>query len=187
MELERILRLTITSRKAAHVRELVRPMPEQGDAYVLLQALNDQPSFLFLAVKEGHVEVVRALLEVGGRELAVVTRDNGVSCLYISDGKGHLDVVKALLEAGGRELVMLTRGNGVSCLLVSVAMYIHISLTKKIQRPPNLGTHATTLNKPHLTRKTDKKGQAKASRCSLGHPIRLGVDRRSQRQSKSEG
>jgi hypothetical protein len=127
-ELERILRLTITSGKAAHVREFVRPMTEQGDAClqdaclqdacVILQALNDQPSFLFLAVKAGHVEVVRALLEVGGRELAMMTRGNGVSSLYISAGKGHLEVVKALLEAGGRELVMLTRGNGVSCLLI---------------------------------------------------------------------
>jgi hypothetical protein len=56
-------------------------MTEQGDALVSLQALNDELSFLFLAVKEGHVEVVRALLEVGGREIAMMTRDNGVSCL----------------------------------------------------------------------------------------------------------
>ena len=60
------MRLAVTLGKAAHVRELVRPMAEQGDAKVLLQALNDEPSYLFLAMKERHVEVVRALLEVGG-------------------------------------------------------------------------------------------------------------------------
>ena len=56
---------------------------------------------MFLAVLEGHVDVVRALLEVGGRELAMITRDNGVSCLFMSAQKGHLDVVKALLLVGG--------------------------------------------------------------------------------------
>jgi hypothetical protein len=64
------------------VRELVRPMTEQGDAFVLLQALNDQGSYLFLAVQEGHVEVVRALLELGGRKLAMMTRNDGASCLF---------------------------------------------------------------------------------------------------------
>ena len=117
-ELGRILRLTITLGKAAHVRELVRPMTEQGDAEIL-QALNDEPSCLFLAVKEGHVEVVRALLEVGGRELGMMTRENGASCLMISAQEGHLEVVRALLEAGGRELVMLTADGGFSCLYVS--------------------------------------------------------------------
>jgi ankyrin repeat protein len=63
---------------------------------------------LFLAVKEGHLEVVNALLEVGGRELVMLTRDNGVSCLFISAKNGHLEVVRALLEVGGRELVMLS-------------------------------------------------------------------------------
>ena len=103
--------------KEAHVRELVRPMTEQG--VVLLQALNDEPSFLFLAVKEGHVEVVRALLEAGGRELVMLTSDNGASCLMISAEKGHLEVVNALLAVGGRELVMLTADNGFSCLMIS--------------------------------------------------------------------
>ena len=87
-ELGRILRLTITLGKAAHVRELVRPMTEQGDVWGLMQAINDEPSCLFLAVKEGHVEVVRALLEVGGRELAMMTRDNGVRCLLLSAQEG---------------------------------------------------------------------------------------------------
>ena len=100
--------------KEAHVRELVRPMTEQGD--VLLQALNDEPSFLFLAVKEGHVEVVRALLEAGGRELVMLNKNDGTSCLLISAQEGHLDVVSALLEAEGRELAMLTADDGVSCL-----------------------------------------------------------------------
>ena len=86
---------------------------------MLLQALNDEPSFLFFAVKEGHVELVRALLEVGGRELAMMTRDNGVSCLMINAANRHLDVVNALLEVGGRELVMLTADNGISCLMMS--------------------------------------------------------------------
>ncbi len=42
--------------KAAHVRGLVRPMAEQGDAPVLLQALNDEPSYLFLALQERKEE-----------------------------------------------------------------------------------------------------------------------------------
>jgi hypothetical protein len=42
----------------AHVRELVRLMTEQGDEFVLLQVLNNQGSDLFLAVQEGHVEVL---------------------------------------------------------------------------------------------------------------------------------
>ena len=125
-ELERILRLTITLGKAEHVRELLRPMAEQSDASVLLQVLIVQPSYLFLAVQEGHVEVVRALLEVGGRELAMMTRNDGSSCLYLSAKKGHLDmvkghldVVKALLEAGGHKLVMLTMHNGASGLSIA--------------------------------------------------------------------
>jgi hypothetical protein len=109
-ELGSMLRLAIKKGKAAHVRELVWPMAEHGDACVLLQALNDEPSYLFIAVKneEEHVEVVRALLEVGGRELAMMTRNDGTRGLMISAEKGHLDVVNALLEAGGRELAMLT-------------------------------------------------------------------------------
>ena len=86
---------------------------------MLLQALNDEPSILFLAVKAGHVEVVMALLEVGGRELAMMTRDNGVRCLLLSAQEGHLDVVNALLEVGGRELLMLTADDGSSCLSVA--------------------------------------------------------------------
>jgi hypothetical protein len=35
------LRLAITKGKAAHVRELVRPMALQGDECLLLQALNE--------------------------------------------------------------------------------------------------------------------------------------------------
>ena len=98
------------------MRELVRPMTEQGDASALMQAIDGEPSYLFLAVKQGSVEVVRALLEAGGRELVMMTRNNGVSCLMISAQNGHLEVVRALLEAGGRELLMLTMNNASSCL-----------------------------------------------------------------------
>ena len=118
-ELAHILRLAITKGKVAHVRELVRPMTEQGDASVLMQAIDGEPSYLFLAVKQGSVEVVRALLEAGGRELLMLTADDGSSSLYISAPKGHLAVVNALLEAGGRELLMLTMNNGLSCLSVA--------------------------------------------------------------------
>jgi len=118
-ELAHILRRAITKGKVAHVRELVRPMTEQGDASVLMQAINGEPSYLFLAVKNGNLEVVNALLEAGGRELVMLTADNGVSCLWISAQYGHLEVVNALLEAGGRELVMLTMDNGASCLYIS--------------------------------------------------------------------
>ena len=118
-ELAHILRLAITKGKVAHVRELVRPMTEQGDASVLMQAIDGEPSYLFLAVKQGSVEVVRALLEAGGRELVMMTRNNGASCLMISAQNGHLEVVRALLEAGGRELVMLTMNSGLSCLSVA--------------------------------------------------------------------
>ena len=69
-------------------------MAEQGDAWEKMQDVNDEPSYLFLAVEEGHVEVVKALLEVGGRELVMLTADDGVSCLYTSGENGHLDVVK---------------------------------------------------------------------------------------------
>jgi hypothetical protein len=68
---------------------------------------SNQPSYLFLAVEEGHEEVERALLEVGGRELVMMIRNDGISCIYISAQKGHLDVLKVMLEAGGRELPML--------------------------------------------------------------------------------
>ena len=44
--------------------ELVRPMQGQGNKCVTQQALNNEPSYLFLAVKEEHVDVVRVLLEV---------------------------------------------------------------------------------------------------------------------------
>ena len=118
-ELAHILRLAITKGKVAHVRELVRPMAEQGDASVLMQAIDGEPSYLFLAVKQGSVEVVRALLEAGGRELLMMTRNNGASCLFISAAKGHLEVVRALLEAGGREMLMLTAVGGISWLWIS--------------------------------------------------------------------
>jgi len=118
-ELAHILRLAITKGKVAHVRELVRPMTEQGDASVLMQAIDGEPSYLFLAVKQGSVEVVRALLEAGGRELVMLTRNNGASCLMVSAHNGHLEVVNALLEAGGRELLMLTKDDGASCLMIS--------------------------------------------------------------------
>ncbi len=77
-ELAHILRLAITKGKVAHVRELVRPMAEQGDALMLLQALKDEPSFLFLAVQDGKEE------KGGGSELVMLTRNDGVSCLMIS-------------------------------------------------------------------------------------------------------
>ena len=44
-ELGRMLRLAVTRGKAAHVRELVRPMTEQGDAWELMKALDDEPSY----------------------------------------------------------------------------------------------------------------------------------------------
>jgi ankyrin repeat protein len=97
----------------------------------MVQALNDEPSYLFLAVEKGHVEVVRALLEVGGRELVMMTRNDGVSCLWISAANGDLEVVKALLEAGARELVMLTENNGVSCLFIS-AQRGHVEVVKAL-------------------------------------------------------
>ena len=118
-ELAHILRLAITKGKVAHVRELVRPIAEQGDASVLMQAIDGEPSYLFLAVKQGSVEVVRALLEAGGRELVMLTRDNGASCLMASAHYGHLEVVNTLLEAGGRELLILTMNSGSSCLSVA--------------------------------------------------------------------
>ena len=62
-ELARILLLAIAKGKVAHVRELVRPMTEQGDASMLMQAINGEPSYLFLAVKNGNLEVVNAQLE----------------------------------------------------------------------------------------------------------------------------
>ena len=118
-ELAHILRLAITKGKVAHVRELVRPMAEQGDASVLMQAIDGEPSYLFLAVKQGSVEVVNALLDAGGRELLMLTKDNGASCLMVSAQNGHLEVANALLEVGGRELLMLTADDGSSCLSVA--------------------------------------------------------------------
>jgi hypothetical protein len=53
-------------------------MAEQGDALMLLQALKDEPSFLFLAVQDGKEE------KGGGSELVMLTRNDGVSCLMIS-------------------------------------------------------------------------------------------------------
>ena len=95
-------------------------MAEQGYASVLMQAIDWEPSYLFLAVKQGmSVEVVRALLEAWGRELLMLTADDGASCLLISAQNGHLEVVNALLEAWGRELVMLTADDGASCLYIS--------------------------------------------------------------------
>ena len=79
-ELAHILRLAITKGKVAHVRELVRPMTEQGDASVLMQAIDGEPSYLFLAVKKWTLEVVRALLEAGGRELLMLTADDDADC-----------------------------------------------------------------------------------------------------------
>jgi hypothetical protein len=70
------LRLAVTL-EADHVRELVRPIARAERRFVLLQALNDEPS-LFLALKEGHLDVVNALLEAGGRELLMLTVDDGV-------------------------------------------------------------------------------------------------------------
>jgi cation transport ATPase len=74
----------ITTGKVAHVRELGhRPMTEKGDSSMLMQAINWEQSYLFLAVKEGSKEVVNALLEAGGRELVMLTTDNGASCLMV--------------------------------------------------------------------------------------------------------
>jgi predicted LPLAT superfamily acyltransferase len=69
-------------------------MTEQGDASVLMQAIDGEPSYLFLAVKKWTLEVVRALLEAGGRELVMLTMDNGASCLMVSAHNGHLEVVR---------------------------------------------------------------------------------------------
>ena len=95
-ELAHILRLAITKGKVAHVRELVRPMTEQGDASVLMQAIDGEPSYLFLAVKQGSVEVVRALLEAGGRELLMLTADDGSSCLSVARRANQGEVFRML-------------------------------------------------------------------------------------------
>ena len=95
-ELAHILRLAITKGKVAHVRELVRPMAEQGDASVLMQAIDGEPSYLFLAVKQGSVEVVRALLEAGGRELLMLTMNNGLSCLSVARRANQGEVFRVL-------------------------------------------------------------------------------------------
>ena len=95
-ELAHILRLAITKGKVAHVRELVRPMAEQGDASVLMQAIDGEPSYLFLAVKQGSVEVVRALLEAGGRELLMLTADDGSSCLSVARRANQGEVFRVL-------------------------------------------------------------------------------------------
>ena len=68
-------------------------------------------SCLYVSAKNGHLEVVRALLEAGGRELLMLTINDGASCLFVSAENGHLEVVTALVEAGGRELLMLTKDN----------------------------------------------------------------------------
>ena len=59
------------------------------------QARKDQPSFLFLALKEGRVEVVRALLEVGRGETEMMSELPLDQCCEWASGGGES-------AAGGR-------------------------------------------------------------------------------------
>lgn len=64
----------------------------------LLATNQNGSNALHIAVKRGHIEVVKALIQISYP--LDICKGNGVSALGIAAFKGHLDIVKALIEAG---------------------------------------------------------------------------------------
>ena len=56
---------------------------------------------LFIACREGHIDIVRLLLEADGCNMNKATTDGGATPFYIACHKGHVDIVRLLLVAGG--------------------------------------------------------------------------------------
>ena len=79
----------LTSCKQNNVADLER---------LLQKPLDPNGEGLVLAVKEGHLEVVRLLLEAGADKDAANT--DGSTALFFAAQNGHLEVVRLLLEAG---------------------------------------------------------------------------------------
>ncbi|WP_243017909.1 MULTISPECIES: ankyrin repeat domain-containing protein [Candidatus Cardinium] len=55
---------------------------------------------IYIAVREGHVEVVKALLATNGIQMNAQSKD-GLTPLHLAAYIGHIEVVKELLSAPG--------------------------------------------------------------------------------------
>lgn len=122
-QLRKMLRLAVEAAKVEHIEIMLRGdvgrdtlMREESVCWT-----EHVDSFLPLAARNGHLEVVQKLIEVGKRELVMLTKNNGISALHVAAEMGHLEVVRALIEVGGRELVMLTNDNVQSALHYAAA------------------------------------------------------------------
>ena len=121
-ERRRVARRAVRFGKTEHVRILM-PMMLRAAA----EPARFLKPFLFEAIKEGHVQVVRVLLELGGPELPMTTR-GGESCLIVCVRYRRGALLGVLAEAAGaarRELfTMSTFSNfdysNMNCLLFCV-------------------------------------------------------------------
>nr|GAT44878.1 ankyrin 2,3/unc44 [Mycena chlorophos] len=77
---------------------------------------------LFLAAREGHVEVVKLLLEPGTQE-----KSSAIMALHVSSSQGHIDVVKALIDAGVNKDEL---GNEDKTPLHQAASHGHLAIVK---------------------------------------------------------
>jgi hypothetical protein len=66
-----------------------------------MQAIDGEPSYLFLAVKQGSVEVMRVLLEAGGRELLMLTAPTRVGSPPITTDHHYFVGMWWVGEVGG--------------------------------------------------------------------------------------
>jgi len=78
---------------------------------------------LLVASRDGHVEVVMALLSEGKAD-ASIADDGGETPLYWASYNGHLEVVKALLNEGKADANIADNGGETPLYIVRHAMEI---------------------------------------------------------------
>lgn len=71
---------------------------------------------LWLAARNGHLEIIKILLEHGAAETIAAVNDQGKTALWVASKYGHTDIVRELLHRGAEETIAITCMDGDTAL-----------------------------------------------------------------------
>ncbi len=71
---------------------------------------DDGMTALFLAARNGHLEIVRMLVEQGGAAVDAAMTDHGFTALMLASAAGELETVRLLLLLGANKLLLCHGG-----------------------------------------------------------------------------
>jgi uncharacterized protein len=104
---------------SARVRELLRSGATPDERYPVVNGFNDAHTPLLVASRDGHIEIVIALLAVGA-DVNATEPTFGAVPLHKAVYNGHCDIAKVLIAAKGIDLNFQGATNGYTPLLDSI-------------------------------------------------------------------